>query len=119
MDILKLNNIIFVLILLSTSSCTSTNQLLQSEQIYLGMSSSQFCQKVLMTSLNEDPCIGKREYYPLKKVMVLSGEYENKYFVFKKVSDRNTNLNTSTTSQLVLITSSQDEVEFYITNFIN
>ncbi len=83
------------------------------------MSSSQFCQKVFMTSLNEDPCIGNREYYPTKKVMVISGEDGNKYFVFKNVPNKSTNLNFSSTSQLVLITSSMDEVEFFIINFIN
>jgi hypothetical protein len=72
-----------------------------------------------MTSLSEDPCIGKREYYPTKRVIVLAGEDENKYFVFKNVPNKNTNLNFSSTSQLVLITSSKDEVEFFITNFIN
>mgnify|MGYP001422591987 CR=1 FL=1 len=119
MDFQKVNRILILLFLTLISSCTSTNQLLQSEQIFIGMSSSLFCQRVFMTSLDEDPCIGKREYYPSKKVMVLTGENENRFFVFENVPNKNTNLNISSVSRLILITSTMDEVEFYLTNFID
>jgi hypothetical protein len=114
----KINKILY-LVLFILNSCISTEELLNSNQIYTGMTASTFCQKVLMTTLNEDPCIGKRDFYPTKKVMVLSGENENKFFIFDNVSNKNINLNTARTSKLVLITSSIDEVEFFITNFIN
>ena len=114
----KINKISY-LVLFILNSCISTEELLNSNQIYTGMAASTFCQKVLMTTLNEDPCIGKRDFYPKKKVMVLSGENENNFFIFDNVSNKNINLNTARASKLVLITSSIVEVEFFITNFIN
>tara|TARA_B100000242_G_scaffold159468_1_gene113807 strand:+ start:1296 stop:1631 length:336 start_codon:yes stop_codon:yes gene_type:complete len=91
--------------------CSSIDSLENSDNIYIGMSISSFCDAVSMTWINDDPCFGNQSYDYSNNAMILSASNSSKFFVFTSVTNPD-----MSSGQLSLITSSISEAEFYLNN---
>ena len=96
-------------------SCTSTNNLINSEQIYIGMSVSDICTVGLdaFTASWDDPCYGEKEYNSDTKSIIMFPSNKSIFFVFRNVNSKN-----SKRGNLSLITYSYTEAVFFNNNII-
>tara|TARA_B100000780_G_C21075455_1_gene432925 strand:- start:73 stop:414 length:342 start_codon:yes stop_codon:yes gene_type:complete len=113
LKIFKSSLLVFIL-----SSCVSTNNLLNSEQIYVGMRMSTFCDEVLMTYLSDDPCRGNKKYFSSKKAMILYSDSPRVFFVFSSVSNQDIDIFNYSYGYLDLIAYSYEEANFYVKNIL-
>tara|TARA_B100001057_G_C22192135_1_gene697467 strand:+ start:220 stop:564 length:345 start_codon:yes stop_codon:yes gene_type:complete len=99
------------------TSCANSNQLINSEEIYIGMTLDNFCEAVVFTTIPDDPCMGKNKYNKSNKKLVLIPGNKLKFYVFKSVSKVNAaGRYYGTFGILSLITESQNEAEFNLMN---
>ena len=104
----------------SLVSCVSTNQLVSTEQIKIGMSIETVCNvTVLQTTIIEDPCMGYVKYFKEQKALILYNSNSTSYFVFRNITDSNFRASGGVNSKLILITSSFQEASFYINNLLD
>ena len=75
------------------------------------MSIDSFCDAVLTTWINEDPCLGGQVYYSSNNTIILFAENASRYYVFDSVIKPN-----KKSGKLALITSSFSEAEFFLGN---
>lgn len=99
-------------------SCVSTDSVVNSEKVYVNMKMDLFCDAVLSTYLNDDPCRGGKKYFASKNAIILFSSTPTKYFVFTDVDDLNIDIFNNSYSELKLITPSYKEAVFYINNIL-
>lgn len=98
-------------------SCTNSNQLINSEEIYIGMTFDDFCDAVLYTTIPDDPCMGTNKHNKSNKKLILIPSNKLKFYVFESVSKVNAaGRYNGTFGILSLITESQSEAEFNLMN---
>ena len=100
------------------SSCVSTDNVVNSEKVYVNMKMDLFCDAVISTYLNDDPCRGGKRYFSSKKAMVLFSSTPTKYFIFTNVNNENVDIFNNSYSELKLISSTYKEAVFYINNIL-
>ena len=100
-------------------SCVSTNQLLISDQIRLGMSIESTCNATVMTSIVDDPCMGYSRYIEDKNALILYNSNNTLYLVFENVTGSDFRRSGGRNSKLILIASTYQEANFYVQNIIN
>lgn len=101
-------------------SCTSLNQLANTDQVRIGMTIEDVCNvTVFQTSINEDPCIGSSRYFKDSNALILFNSNLSTYLVFGNVTNIDFRGSGGTFSKLLLITSSIEEAEFYIHNLLD
>ena len=108
-----------IILLCSLMSCTSTNQLLISDQIRLGMSIESTCNATVMTSIVDDPCMGYSSYIEDKNALILYNSNNTLYLVFENVTGSDFRRSGGRNSKLILIASTYQEANFYVQNIIN
>lgn len=102
------------------ASCTSTNQLANTEQIRIGMTIEDVCNvTVFQTSITEDPCFGYSRYFKDNNALVLYNSNYSTYLVFGNVTNSSFRKSGGSYSKLLLITNSFEEAEFFIENLIS
>ena len=95
-------------------SCTATSNLIQNNQIRLGMSINTVCETTAFTTnMVEDPCLGSSYQNLDKGLRVLSNANQSIFLIFKGLPNKNP---TNRESILVYIASSKGEAEFYISS---
>ena len=98
-------------------SCANSNQLINSEKIYVGMTFDNFCDAVVFTTIPDDPCMGTNKYNKSNKKLILIPGNKSKFYVFKSVSRVNAaGRYYGTFGILSLITESRNEAEFNLMN---
>tara|TARA_B110000003_G_scaffold101058_1_gene103323 strand:- start:8466 stop:8822 length:357 start_codon:yes stop_codon:yes gene_type:complete len=117
---IRSKQLIIMVLSFSLVSCISTNQLVNTEQIKIGMSIETVCNvTVLQTTIIEDPCMGYSKYFKEKKALILYNSNSTSYFVFRNITDSNFRASGGANSKLILITSSFEEASFYINNLLD
>ena len=108
-----------IIMLCSLMSCVSTNQLLISEQIRLGMSIEITCDATVFTSMLDDPCMGYSSYMEDKNALILYNSNNTLYLVFENVTGSDFRRSGGINSKLILIASTYQEANFYVQNIMN
>tara|TARA_A100001035_G_C27750806_1_gene486359 strand:+ start:946 stop:1308 length:363 start_codon:yes stop_codon:yes gene_type:complete len=120
MDIMsEYRKLISVFLIFFISSCVSTNQLLNSEQIRLGMSIEYICDATVFTSMLDDPCMGYSSYIEDKNALILYNSNNTLYLVFENITGSDFRRTGGINSKLILIANSYQEANFYVQNIMN
>lgn len=114
------NKYLRIIFIIFITSCTSTNQLTNTEQIRIGMTVEDVCDvTVFQTSINEDPCFGSSRYFKDENALILHNSNYTNYLVFGNITNSSFRGSGGTYSKLLLITNSIEEAEFFIKNLMN
>ena len=118
--VLKFNNTIKVLIaVIFLYSSTATTNLIQDNKIRLGMSIESVCDlTAFSTNLVEDPCLGYFREFLSKGAVILYNSNNSVFLVFSGITNSQFRRSGGRNSELVLIASSIEEAEFFITNIL-
>lgn len=101
---------VFFIFSLFLFSCTTTQNLVNSEKIYIGMSIRSLCEVGIdaLTAIADDPCYGIREYDESSSSLIIYPSNKSVFFVFRNINSKNSNRGS-----LSLITYSYSEAIFY------
>lgn len=101
------------------ASCISTNELLHTEQIRLGMSLENICDATVFSSIPDDPCMGNSDYIEDKNALILYNSNSTLYLVFSDITGSDFRRSGGINSKLILIAGSYEEASFYVRNLMN
>ena len=98
---IKFTRFLPILMLYFLISCTATNQLVNSEQIRLGMSIELVCDTTLFASMLDDPCMGYSNYIEERNALILYNSDRSLYLVFGNVTNSSFRRSGGTNSKLL------------------